>query len=59
MPHWVCLNGTLLPAEEARTAKAKLKRERMTLKKVTGLSMQFDSIGHEPFDIWIDGLAIE
>ncbi len=48
-----------LPAEEARTAKAKLKRERMTLKKVTGLSMQFDSIGHEPFDIWIDGLAIE
>ena len=38
---------------------AKLQRERMTLKKVNSLSFQFDSVGYDPFDIWIDGLAIE
>lgn len=48
-----------LPPEEAKSAKAKLQRERMTMKKVNSLSLQFDSVGYDPFDIWIDGLAIE
>lgn len=33
--------------------------DRPDLGKVDYLSIQFDSIGHEPFRIWIDGLAFE
>ena len=47
-----------LSEEEAKTVKAQ-DVERMTLKKVDYLSIQFDSWGHGPFSIWLDGLAFE
>jgi parallel beta-helix repeat protein len=50
---------TPLPAGEMHAAKAQAGRERMSLNKVDYLSVQLDSVGAEPFDVWIDGLAFE
>ena len=36
-----------------------MKRDRMSLKNVDYMSLQFDSSGYMPSDIWIDGLAFE
>ena len=41
---------------KAWRAETRLKRERMSLKKVDFLSLQFDSNGHEAFTVWVDGL---
>lgn len=50
---------TPLKPAEARAAEGQAKREQMSLKNVDCVSLQFDSIGHEPFDVWVDGLAFE
>lgn len=48
-----------LKPEEAGAVEAAAKRDRMDLSHVDFMSVQFDSLGHEPFDIWIDGLCFE
>jgi len=48
-----------LPPGKAGRARARLKRDRFNRSRVDSLSVQFDSSGHEPFSIWIDGLAFE
>ncbi|HOA71984.1 MAG TPA: right-handed parallel beta-helix repeat-containing protein [Phycisphaerae bacterium] len=48
-----------VPPEKAQAMASRTGRERMSLERVDGLSIQFDSMGHEPFDVWIDGLSIE
>jgi len=48
-----------ISAELAKSFASQVNRERMTLEKVNGLSLQFDSMGNDPFDVWIDGLAFE
>jgi hypothetical protein len=50
---------TPLSPEEAQSAQATVKRERMDLKRVDYIGIQFDSSGGDPFDVWIDGLAFE
>jgi len=50
---------TPLKPSEARAAAARLERERFDLRKVERLSLQFDWIGYEPFEIWVDGLRFE
>ncbi len=48
-----------VPAGEAETTERRLRRERMSLEKVDRISVQFDSIGHDPFRVWLDGMGFE
>jgi len=50
---------TPIPAGEGQSIRARGGRERMSLERVDFLSIQVDSVGGEPFDLWIDGLAFE
>lgn len=50
---------TPLTPEEAQSAQTATRRERMDLKRVDYIGLQFDSAGGDPFDVWIDGLAFE
>ncbi|MGB9624204.1 MAG: hypothetical protein ACPMAQ_05020, partial [Phycisphaerae bacterium] len=50
---------TPVPAGERQSTQARSARERMRLEKVDYLSIQMDSAGAEPFDVWIDGLGFE
>ena len=50
---------TPLKPDEAKAAEKQVKSEIMNLKKVDCLSLQFDSMGNDPFDMWIDGLTFE
>ncbi len=48
-----------IPAERAERARGQLEERRMSLERVDCLSLRFDSNGHRPFDLWIDGLRFE
>jgi len=48
----------LSPAE-AEEARAGPERQRMSLASIDCLSLQLDSNGHRPFDVWIDGVHFE
>ena len=50
---------TPLSPDRAQAAADLIKRQRMSLKKVDHLSIQFDSSGEAPFDIFLDGLTFE
>ncbi|MBP7936184.1 MAG: right-handed parallel beta-helix repeat-containing protein [Phycisphaerae bacterium] len=48
-----------LSPEEAQTAKKQVQAETMSLRKVDCITLQFDSMGNDPFDLWVDGLNWE
>ena len=50
---------TPLSPDRAQAAADLIKRQRMNLKKVNYLAIQFDSSGEAPFDIFLDGLTFE
>ena len=50
---------TPLTAGQERMAKAQTRKQTMRLDNVDCITFQFDSMGYAPFEIWIDGLAVE
>ena len=46
-------------AGEAAAIEAQARRTRMSLSGVDCLSLQLEAAGHEPFSVWLDGMAFE
>ena len=45
-----------VPPDQAQALARRAAKARLDLSNVDRLSLQFDSMGWEPFDVWIDGL---
>ena len=48
-----------VPPERAARLLEEQEQRRLELKSIDSLTIQFDSNGHQPFEIWIDGLRFQ
>ena len=48
-----------LSADQLRGAEQSRKKQQLDLSKVDALSLQFDSLGNDPFTLWLDGISFE